>query len=187
MRALSLTFFTIALFFTTVSAHALDGIPKSFKVGGTNLVLNGAGSRTKFIITVYNAGLYLQKKSNDANKIIAANEPMAIRMKIKSGFASAEKIKAALLKGFKNSTGGNTAPIQPQIDQLLTAAFTGKISKGDIFDLVYTPGGGTQVLKNAKSMTVVRGLPIKQALFGIWLSAKPAQSSLKAEMLGKEF
>ncbi len=187
MRVLSLSFFTIALFFSTLSAHALDGIPASFKIGGTNLVLNGAGQRTKFIITVYNAGLYLQKKSGDANKIIAANEPMAIRMKIKSGFASAEKMKAALVKGFKNSTGGKTAPIQPQIDQLLGAAFTGKISKGDVFDLVYTPGAGTQVLKNTKSMTVVRGLPIKQALFGIWLSARPAQGSLKAEMLGKEF
>jgi len=187
MRVLTLTFFTIALFFSTLSVHALDGIPASIKTGGTNLVLNGAGQRTKFIITVYNAGLYLQKKNGDANKIIAANEPMAIRMKIKSGFASAEKMKAALLKGFNKSTGGNTAPIQPQINQLLGAAFQGKISKGDVFDLVYTPGGGTQVLKNAKSMTVVRGLPIKQALFGIWLSARPAQGSLKSEMLGKEF
>ena len=137
MRVLSLTFFSIALFFTSLSAHALDGIPSAFKVGETDLALNGAGSRTKFIITVYNAGLYLKNKSSDANKIIAANEPMVIRMKIKSGFASAEKIKAALVEGFNNSTGGNTAPIQPQINQLLKAAFTGKISKGDVFDLVY--------------------------------------------------
>jgi len=187
MRVLASTLLTLTLFLTTFSAHALDGIPASMKVGGTNLVLNGAGQRTKFVITVYNAGLYLQKKSGDANKIIAANEPMAIRMKVKSGFASAEKMKAALINGFNNSTGGNTAPIQPQIDQLLKAAFTGKVSKGDVFDLVYTPGGGTQVIKNAKSLTAVRGLPIKRALFGIWLSAKPAQGSLKAEMLGKQY
>ncbi|KAI3386829.1 hypothetical protein SNEBB_003969, partial [Seison nebaliae] len=82
---------------------------------------------------------------------------------------------------------GNTAPIQPQIDQLLGSAFKDKVKKGDVFDLVYTPGGGTQVLKNNKATTVVRGLPIKQSLFGIWLSGKPAQSSLKEEMLGKDF
>jgi hypothetical protein len=34
-------------------------------------------------------------------------------------------------------------------------------------------------------MTVVRGIEIKKALFGIWLSDKPAQASLKSEMLGK--
>lgn len=185
MRIITLTFFTVALFLSSFSAHALDGIPKAFKVGGTDLVLNGAGKRTKFVITVYNAGLYLQNKNTNADQIINANETMVIRMKIKSGFASAAKIKAALIKGFNKSTGGNTAPIQPQIDQLLNAAFTSKISKGDIFDLVYTPGGGTQVLKNAKVTTVVRGLPIKKALFGIWLSAKPAQGSLKSGMLGK--
>ena len=185
MRVLTLTFFTITLFFTTLSAHALDGLPSNFIVGDTKLVLNGAGSRTKFIITVYNAGLYLQNKSSDANKIIAANEPMVLRMKIKSGFASRDKMKAALLEGFKKSTDGNTKPIHPQINQLLSTAFKDEIAKGDIFDLVYTPGGGTQVLKNAKTMTVLRGIAIKKALFGIWLSAQPAQASLKSEMLGQ--
>lgn len=185
MRAITLTFFTITLFFTSLSAHALDGIPSSFTVGDTKLALNGAGSRTKFIVTVYNAGLYLKTKSADANKIVAANEPMAIRLKIKSGFATKDKIKSALLDGFKNSTGGNTKPIHSHINQLMATAFKDEISKGDVYDLVYTPGGGTQVLKNAKRMTVLRGFAFKKALFGIWLSSKPAQASLKSEMLGK--
>lgn len=185
MRVLTLTFFTISLFFSSLSAHALDGIPTSFKLGGTDLVLNGAGTRNKFIVTVYNAGLYLQNKNSNAQQVIDANQPMAIRMKIKSGFASAQKMESALLEGFNNSTGGNIAPIKPQIDQLISSAFKDKISKGDIFDLAYIPGSGTQVLKNGKSMTVLVGLPIKKALFGIWLSAKPAQASLKNELLGK--
>lgn len=185
MRVFTLAFFSITLFFTSLSAHALDGIPSNFIVGDTKLSLNGAGSRTKFIVTVYNAGLYLKAKSGDANKIIAGNESMVIRMKIKSGFASKDKIKAALTEGFKNSTGGNTKAIQPQINQLMSTAFKEEISKGDVYDLVYTPGGGTQVLKNAKGMTVIRGIEFKKALFGIWLSNKPAQASLKSQMLGK--
>ena len=94
-------------------------------------------------------------------------------------------MESALMEGFNNSTGGNIAPIKPQIDQLISSAFKDKISKGDIFDLAYIPGNGTLVLKNGKSMTVLAGLPIKKALFGIWLSAKPAQASLKNELLGK--
>jgi hypothetical protein len=185
MRIIQISLLSFFLLITSHSLYALAGIPKAFTVGTTPLVLNGQGTRTKFIISVYNAGLFLKKKSSDAQQIIDANEPMAIRMKIVSGFASAEKMKQALLEGFNKSTNGNTAPIQTEIDQLLKAAFSGKISKGDVFDLVYSPGSGTQVLKNAKTMTVVRGLPIKQALFGIWLSERPAQASLKNELLGK--
>jgi len=187
MRVLTSTLFTITLFFSTFSAHALDGMPATYQAGDTNLTLNGAGQRTKFVITVYNAGLYLQNKTSDPKKILDVNEAMAIRLKIKSGFATAEKIEAALMKGFINSTRGNTGPIKPEIDQLINTAFKATINKNDIFDLVYTPSGGTQVLKNSKVMTRIKGLPFKKALFGIWLSPKPAQSSLKAELLGKEF
>jgi len=187
MRVLTVTLFTFALLFTTFSAHALDGIPATYKAGGTNLALNGAGQRTKFVITVYNAGLYLPTKNTNAEQIIDANEAMAIRMKIKSGFASAEKMEKALMEGFINSTRGNTGPIKAQIDQLINAGFKDEISKNDIFDIVFTPTGGTQLLKNSKVLTRIEGLPFKKALFGIWLSPKPAQASLKAELLGKEF
>ena len=187
MRLLPLSILSFLLFLLPYSVASAKNMPKTFSAGGQKLVLNGVGTRTKFVLSVYRAGLYLQKKSEDAKQIVAANAPMAIRMKVLSGFASAEKMKQALITGFKKSTGGNTAPIQPQIDQLLGAAFKDKVNKGDVFDLVYTPGGGTQVLKNNTQTTVVRGLPIKQALFGIWLSDKPAQSSLKQELLGKGF
>lgn len=173
-----------SLFFTTFTANAFSGIPNTYSVAGKRLVLNGAGVRTKFIITVYQMGLYLQKKNKNANQIVNVNEPMAIRLKITSGFASAAKMKHAIKQGFHASTGGKTAPIQAQINQLLVKGFSQKVNKGDIFDLVYTPAGGTQLLKNNKPLTIIKGLPFKRALFGIWLSGKPIQSSLKNELLG---
>jgi hypothetical protein len=175
---------TLAVLFSTFTASAFSTIPNQMNVAGKQLVLNGVGTRTKFILSIYHAGLYLQKKNNNAQQIIAANEPMAIRMNIVSGFASASKMKHALNQGFKNSTGGKTAPIQAQINQLLKAAFSGKINKGDIMDLVYNPATGTQIIKNKKVLATLKGLPFKQALFGIWLSNKPAQASLKNQMLG---
>jgi len=185
IRLFSISLFAIALFFTSFSANALSGIPTEYKFGNDLLVLNGAGTRTKFVISVYNAGLFLKKKSSDANQIIKANEIMAIRLKVVSGFVSSEKMKAALNEGFKNATGGNTTPIQAQIDQLITKGFAGEIKKGDVFDIVYTPAAGSLVAKNSKTVTTIKGLPFKQALFGIWLSAKPAQESLKKQMLGQ--
>ncbi len=184
MRLLKSVLFSFILLFTTFSASALDGIPKAMIVGGKTLALNGAGTRTKFIISVYHAGLFLEKKSSNAAEIMGANTPMAIRMKVVSGLASADKMKSALTEGFANSTGGKTAPIQPQINQFLAAAFKNKVNKGDVFDLVYTPQAGTQIISKGKNLTTVKGLPFKKALFGIWLSNKPAQANLKKAMLG---
>lgn len=185
MQVFTRTIFILVFCTMSLSASALDGIPSSFKVNNKNLVLNGEGKRTKFILTLYNAGLYLESKSDNTYEIIAADKPMAIRLKIKSGFASAKKMEEALLLGFNNATNGKTAPIKAEINQLLKAAFTSNVSKGDIFDLAYIPGSGTHVLKNSMTVTIVRGLAIKQALFGIWLSDKPAQATLKREMLGR--
>ena len=170
---------------SSFSVYALNGIPTAFNVAWKSLVLNGAGTRTKFIISVYNTGLYLEKKNSNAKQIIAADEPMVIRMKVVSGFASAAKMKQALNQGFHNATGGKTSHIKPQIDQLLKVAFSGKVNKGDTYDLVYIPSVGTQVIKNKKGLTTLKGLPFKQALFGIWLSSRPAQLSLKNQLLGK--
>lgn len=185
MRLLAAPLILLAFLFSTVTASALSGIPSSYNVAGKQLVLNGAGTRTKFIISVYNAGLFLPQKSTDAAQIIAADEPMAMRLKILSGLASAEKMKNAIKEGFHKSTGGNTAPIQAQIDDLLQSAFSGEIKKGDTFDLVYIPGAGTLVLKNNKTLTTIKGVPFKKALFGIWLSDNPVQASLKKRLLGK--
>ncbi len=45
-------------------------------------------------------------------------------------------------------------------------------------------GAGTRT-KYSSSKVNIKGLEFKKALFGIWLCDKPAQKSLKQEMLGK--
>ena len=189
MRIFNYFIVALCLFLSTSSTYAYSGggvtLPEKITVAGKPLILNGAGLRTKFVLTLYAGGLYLRAKNDDANKIIAANEPMAIRLKIISGFVTAEKIAAAIKKGFNNSTGGKVAPLQPQIDQFM-GVFKQKIAKGDEFDFIYTQVGGTKVLKNNKVQTVIKSLAFKKALFGIWLSNRPAQRSLKKEMLGKK-
>ncbi|RTZ63042.1 MAG: chalcone isomerase [Aquificaceae bacterium] len=180
---------SLCLLFSVNSSYAYTAggvvLPDKMSVGGKLLVLNGAGLRTKFILTLYAGGLYLGAKNADANKIINANEPMAIRLKIISGFITAEKMSTATKEGFHNSTGGKTAPVQAQIDQFM-GVFKQKIEKGDEFDFIYTPTGGTKIVKNNKAQTVIKSLAFKKALFGIWLSNRPAQASLKKEMLGEK-
>ena len=70
-----------------------------------------------------------------------------------------------------------------QIDQMMDL-MQGKIGTKDQYTLSYKPASGTHVLKNGEEVGAIEGLEFKKALFGIWLSDKPAQNSLKAGMLG---
>lgn len=184
-RYLQSIFITVLLLALSSSAYALNGIPPTLKVAGKDLVLNGAGVKTKFFHSAYSTGLYLAQKNNNAKSIIMANSTMAIRMKIVSKHATLDKVKKGFLRGFKNSSNGNTASVQPQINQFMKMGFNMKIKKGDVFDFIYNPAQGIRLIKNNKQLAIIKGLPFKQTLFGIWLSNKPTQASLKAALLGK--
>jgi hypothetical protein len=158
-------------------------VPDSISAGGNDLVLNGAGIRSKFGLKLYVGSLFLTQKSTDAQAIIAADEPMAIRLNIISGMITSEKMEDATREGFDNATNGNIAPIKNEIESFI-AVFNEPIKEGDSFDMVYVPAKGVEVYKNGNSKSVINNMEFKKALFGIWLSDKPAQKNLKEGMLG---
>jgi hypothetical protein len=174
---------TIALLTLSLPGEGAE-LPSRLKIGEQVLVQNGRGARTRSLLQLYVAALYLPQKSNEADAIIAADAPMAIRIEITSIFVSQEAFLAALNDGLRNSTGGKTAPIQSEIDAF-TRCFADGISKGDVVDLVYLPSTGVIVAKNGANQGMIPGLPFKKALFGIWLSDNPAEESLKQALLGK--
>src|SRR5579884_3375051 len=55
-------------------------LPDSVQAGGKTLVLNGVGLRTKFMVKVYVAGLYLEQKSSDPNAILVSPGPKRLVM-----------------------------------------------------------------------------------------------------------
>lgn len=152
----------------------------------TSLLLNGAGIRKKFTFELYVGGLYLQATNNDAEEILASNEAMGIRLHIISSKITSKKMTKATMKGFKNSTDGNTQAFEAEIADFLSA-FEHSISVNDIFDIFYLPKTGIQILKNEElSKSITCDNAFKEAVFGIWLSNMPAQKSLKSAMLGIE-
>lgn len=158
-------------------------IPDELLVDGSNLVLNGAGVRTKFFFDVYIGGLYLKSKNKNTDQIIAADEPMAITIHVTSGMLTSEKMETAFREGFEKSTQGNQDAIKSEIEQIINA-FKEEISENDKFQIVYVPGQGVQVSKNGEFKTLIPGLIFKSALFGIWLGKEPADDDLKEDMLG---
>ena len=170
-----------------VQASNIGGVElkESIKLGEENLFLNGAGQRTKLFIDLYIAALYLTDKTKDAQAIIQADEVMLLQIHVISDLINSENLSRGTMEGFNKSTSNNTAAIQGQINEFLKA-FKEPIKIGDTFEIVYQPGKGITVVKNRH---IIKRLPenlvFKRALFGIWLSDKPAQVSLKNNLLGK--
>ncbi len=173
----------VGLFFC-LSCNFLNAatLPDSIQVGGNTLLLNGSGARTKYLMQMYVGGLYLQQPSSNAAAILAADEPMAIRLQITSGMVSQEKLVASINEGFQKSTSGNTTDLESRIAEF-RKCFADPIAKGDVFEIAYNPGQKIVVLKNGQPKGIVPGLEFKQAVFGIWLSDNPADTSLRLAML----
>lgn len=167
---------------TSTACLAAEKMPPQMQVGEHRLLLNGSGVRTKTFLELYVAGLYLIQPTNNSAAIIAADEPMAIRIKITSSLVSQSSLVESLEDGFKNATAGDTRSIRQEIDQF-RKYFQEDIRKGDVFDMVYHPQHGVIVNKNGKLVGVVGGVKFKQALFGIWLSDKPADGALRQALL----
>lgn len=181
---IALVLFTLTLASSPVHARKVAGVELegSIAVADEELVLNGAGIRKKLFIKLYVGSLYLGAPSADAAGVVAADESMAIRLNVLSDLLTRDKMLKALKDGFNNSTGGNTEPVQPQIDQMI-GLMTEKIRPGDSYTFAYEAGAGTHMFRNGEELALIDGLDFKQALFGIWLSDKPAQASLKSAML----
>jgi hypothetical protein len=182
-----LIFLAAALLAVPAHARQVSGVemPETMESTGVSLLLNGAGVRTRFFVDVYVGGLYLKQRSADAAAIIAADEPMAIKLLMISGLVTRDRMKKSIEEGFQRSTRGNTAPIRQKIDALI-AVYDEEIAADDVFDIVYVPDTGLEVYKNgARTATIRSGLPFKRALFGIWISDRPIQESLKRGMLGQ--
>jgi len=176
-----------ALMMTSLATAAQIGdvtLPDNLMAGKDELLLNGAGLRKKFFIKVYAGGLYLKQKIADPQKIIDADDSMAIRMHVIYDGISSKKWIDGWNEGFNNATGGNIAPIKTEIE-LFNSFFSEEAKKNDIYDIVYIPDQGVSVTIKGELKGTIKGLDFKKALFGIWLGEKPADAKLKKGMLGR--
>jgi hypothetical protein len=176
----------LLLFMTGSHAQSrnIEGIdfPQKLSIHGAELGLNGGGLREKLgFLDLYVGALYLPQKSSDATEIVMSDTSMAIRIVIASGLVTRDRFIEALEEGFNNTSVGKYSPKDIQsFKEFLSDAF----EPNDEILLSYGPEKGTILSKNGQVRGSFTGLPFKQALFAIWLGDKPAQNSLKQQMLG---
>lgn len=154
-------------------------------VAGKDLLLNGAGVRTKLIFKVYTAGLYLQGKEATAEGVMKAEGPRRMRL-VMLRDVSSDEFGGAFMAGLNNNVSSqDKSKIVSQISKYgeMFASLPG-LKKGDTLDTDYIPGVGAQSYLNGKKIGgVLPDLVFYNSVLRIWLGEKPVDSSLKTKLL----
>jgi Chalcone isomerase-like len=189
MKNIFKTLLVTTLFALTLSAQALElkgvKVDETAQVGGSALVLNGAGIRQKMVFKVYVAGLYLTQKASDANAVINDTGNKRVTMHFLREL-SAEKLLHGMNEGFTdNNSAAELTAIDAQMKSFRAMMTSAKaVKEGDVIVLDLT-AAGTQVNINGKSLGTVEGEAFNQALLRVWLGNKPVDAALKKGMLGQ--
>lgn len=160
----------------------------SIKVGGKDLKLNGAGVRTRAVFKVYVMGLYLGKKETSTDAVLAAAGPRRITI-VMLRDVSGDDFGQAFMTGINNNSDkAEKGKLLNQMTRLgeMFQAVPGGLKKGDTLTVDWVPEKGTVVELNGKLISdpPLPDVAFYNALLKIWLGEKPADSSLKPQLLG---
>ncbi|MGH8739375.1 MAG: chalcone isomerase family protein [Burkholderiales bacterium] len=166
-------------------AVEISGVKFEEQVQPGNLVLNGAGLRKRFFFQVYAIGLYLPKKTANAEAAIASPGAKRVAIHMLRNVGAAE-FTEALADGIRaNHSEAEARAHEPQVQALAAImAEVQEAKKGMVIALDFK-ANETHLLIDGKA----RGQPIAgegfyRALLRIWLGPQPVQDDLKQALLG---
>lgn len=170
-----------------VSAKEVAGVKlaDSVQLGSSNLVLNGAGVRTKIIFKVYVAALYTTQKQTEAGAVLADTNPQRVALHMMRELSS-EKLLDAFNEAIEaNHTPAELSALAAPLKQMADIFHQVKeVNEGDVITLDYVAASGTQISVNGTPRGTIAGEVFHRALLKIWLGNKPVQDDLKESLLG---
>ena len=192
IRSITLLFSLLAIALTGSSnAAELAGVKVDDKVklsaSGPDLVLNGAGLRTRYKFKVYVAALYLPEKKPSAAEVIALKGPKRVQLWLMRD-VEADQMSTALIEGLNaNLSPAELEKSKAQIQQLnATLVALRELKEGDVMTFDLLPGAGTRIAVNGQLLgTPIAGDDFHVALLKIWLGDNPVQADLKKALLGQ--
>lgn len=155
-------------------------------LGGQTLVLNGVGLRKRMIIKVYAVGLYLAGRESSAKSVLGRDGAKSVRIVMLRQVSGADLSESLVSSIVKNLSPSETQALQSRLDQLQGILHgSADARKGDVIELNYLPGVGTQIMAAGKQLgRDIAGEDFYRGLLKIWLGEKPSDEDLKAGLLG---
>lgn len=169
----------------SASAAECEGVkmPASVEVEGTKLSLNGQGLREATIlkVDVYVAGLYVENKSNDGQKLASADAKKRLVLSFVRDVDRSDVVDA-YTESFKKAAGAKHAQLAPKLKKL--NGWMSAMKEGGTQTYTYVPEKGLEVAVNGETKGTIEGADFAEAFFKIWLGSSPPNSGLKRGLLG---
>ena len=174
-----------ATFALSASAAEVGGVklPDKATVAGQELVLNGAGIRTRAMFKVYVGSLYLPAKATSLDQALQQS-PRRVQLNLLRNL-SADTLSGALTDGLHEANAqADLDTIRAQTAQMATSMKAlGDVKEGDVVTLDFVDGA-TKVGLNGAARDSISGEAFNRALTRIWIGDKAVQDDLKRAMLG---
>jgi hypothetical protein len=188
-RLFALSALALASLAATAAQVEVAGVKldDALELHGSKLALNGAGVRYKAIFKVYTAGLYLGRKADTTEAVLAEPGPKRVTITMLRDI-DANELGKLFTRGVEdNSPRAEMSQLIPGLLRMgQMFADQKQLKTGDTFSVDWIPGSGSLVTVKG----VPQGEPIKEqaffnALLRIWLGPAPADWKLKDALLGK--
>jgi hypothetical protein len=158
------------------------------QLDGKPLVLNGAGTRYRVVLKVYDLGLYLPRKAASAEEALAMPGPKKLHFVALRELPGTD-LGVAFIKGLSENSPKEQVQKHSVSTTRLIEIFSGKtrMMPGETFAMDYVPGKGTTFVIAGQP----QGAPVGDAEFfnmvlRIWLGNSPVDRLLKDSLLGAE-
>lgn len=160
-------------------------LPEKIHLDKADLVLNGAGTRTKVVFNIYVAALYLEKKTKSAEEILASAGTRRMELHVTYKLSAGEFMEAFNKAINANLTPEEYAGVAARMIHF-SRAFrdVGEVDKGSVIVIDYIPSIGTVLTVNGKERQRIPGADFYAAMLKIWLGKNPVQDSVKKALLG---
>lgn len=161
--------------------------PRAMEVAGQTLQRNGAGIRYKAIFKVYSAALYVEKPAASLEEIGKLQGPKRVTVSMLRNINASELGKLFAHGMEDNMDKQQFSKLIPGVMRMSEVFSRHKeLKAGDKFTLDWLPGKGMLLSINGTPEPAEFPEPeFYQAMLGIWLGPKPADSRLKQALLGK--
>jgi long-chain acyl-CoA synthetase len=170
----------------TLDAAEVSGIRVEDKItlGGRDLILNGAGLRTRLIIKVYVGALYLPERATTAQAALSKDEPRRMSMTLQRDVDYEQLLEAMRAGLADNNSQADLDGIRREIDNFIKLfASVGEVKSGQVIWIDYTPDMGTRIAVDGIAKGTIPGQAFNRALMRVWLGDYPVQESLKKALL----
>ncbi len=176
--------------FACSAAQAADiegvEIDDEMELGGTRLALNGAGTRTVYIVKAYVAALYVHRPSAQSQALLSQDGPRRLSITMLADLSAdwiAERFVAAMRA---NHGVDEFARIEPRVERLIDTLLTlGQTRKGERID-IDALDGATHVSVDGHALgPALPGEDLFDAVLRIFVGERPLDMALKRDLLGQ--